>query len=243
MQLWDGVRTFFAGSLIPLLETLAMLYLIKVLDGSTTQKTILAMTLQSGLLLGIPLVMILSKKQLQIRHILIGAYILSGIAVFLIPVLQNPWIYIILAVSAIFYSSAANPLSADLYVEYDRKNRGRRFSSTAMSYIAGSFGFSLLIMKILENNPEGYLFCFLIIGMALWLAAASSTQLVPKVFSAKKNINFKSLWGILKRDKLFSYICLCWFLLGAGNLWIMPYRTNLLVEEEFGFQYSPEKVL
>jgi predicted MFS family arabinose efflux permease len=38
-------------------------------------------------------------------------------------------------------------------------------------------------------------------------------------------------------------MCCAWFILGMANLWLFPYRTNFLLEEELGIGMTPQDVV
>ena len=50
-------------------------------------------------------------------------------------------------------------------------------------------------------------------------------------------------WKYLKKINFFLYILVAWTLLGFSNIWLLPYRTNILVEKIFGFSYNDQTTL
>ena len=242
-QQWDAGRSFFASCLQPLLDVLAMYFLIEVFRAGETEKTVLAVVVRSGMLLGIPLSALLARLKMPINRGLWLIYGLAAVCVFLLPFVQAAFVYISLFCLVSLARDGTNSLLSDVYAGYPKEVRTGRYSTSVVALIAGGLCFSGLVNLLLSREPGQHRLLFPVLALPLLLAALCSVKLPRRIFSEHQGLGLKELAGILKKDKLFMYILISWFLMGSANLWLITYRTNMLVEPQFGFTYGPERVV
>lgn len=243
-QKWDSLQCFFGGALIPFLQTIAMLYLLNRFDGvGVKEKTLLAVCLKSGMLLGIPLAAFYAHFKFRINNILFCLYFFSGICLFLLPVLNYVYLYIIIAGLIGVAILSTSPVTVEVHSGYHKTRRGKLYSTTAIIMIIGTLIFTGLANLLINDSVSRLQMVIFLLAIPIFIAGFCSLKLPHRSFSKEQKLGLSELASILIHDKLFAYICVSWFLLGCSNLWLLPYRTNLLVEESFGFCYSPKMVL
>lgn len=241
IQLWDGLRIFFQGSLQPVLQTIGMLILVECFRASTTEKTILAVTQSSGLIFSMLVIMTFSRKNIGKNKIIFGMTLCSSIAILLAALSPNLPLYIISIVCSYILSFSQVPLYTEIYSQYDKEQRAKKFLTTLIANLVGTLLFSYLY-SVLMKEVSSQQFVLVFTAFFLLLSAFFSLKL-PSQPVQSKELTFKVFLKVMKEDKLFTYICFLWYLLGVGNLWIFPYRTNYLYEEQYGYQYSAETIL
>ena len=247
LQIADSLRNFFVGAIEPLTDTIAMLIAIHYFQATTSQKSFLAIALHSGLMLGIPLTIFFSKlKSLSIKHIFIVLYFSAGFIVLGNIALGGYLIFLFTIIIVTYVLNGTHPMITPMYSSWHKKNRASRFMLSLYSYIIGSAFISVLVTQAFNldlASKTHYVFIWLGVMLLFFLAGSVSFKLPKIFFSPEQSINLKSMTQCLKNDKLFIYVLISWFILGVGNLWLLPYRTNLLVEEKFGFNYSIQTTL
>ncbi len=240
---WDIAKSFFIGAAFPIRATIAMLLLIKVFEGSEQHKHFFPSIIDFGMLLIIPAIMAFSKFSYKINRILPILFTLSGSLIIIASFIGEASTYIISISLSFICLQLTIPVSTQIYSGYDKSTRGRYFSYSTIASILGGLFFGFLSHQIISTDLNHYKILLRILGSSYFIAAVLSTKLPSDKIEKPSHTGIWMGIKILKNDKLFSYISAAWFLIGFANLWIMPFRTNLLVEAEFGFAYSPATVV
>jgi len=120
--------------------------------------------------------------------------------------------------------------------------RGRYFGQvTALSGLVGVFA-SFGIAAWLGDSVAGYRPVLLILALLLAAAAFAASRIESEPIRPSRRNPYRVLaW--LWREPRFGWVNLAWFLLGFGNLAVLPLRVEFLVGETAGFGYSPRSVL
>lgn len=241
IQLWDGGRNFFARSLQALGDTFAMILLVEAFEADLLHKSLLGGAMGLGLLFGAPFLRLCQSSPWTASRLLGILMGISGFACLLAGWATNIWVYIFSVTLAYILPYVGIPLSTEIYSQFDRKNRGNRFLSTALLSNIGVLVFAGLGGWFLEKGgTRGAL----LTGFAVvsWLSMFCSFM-IPCEKIDRDFKSMKQMWTTLVQDRLFRYMCIAWFLMGTANLWLYPYRTNYLLEDQFGFKMSPEMVV
>jgi predicted MFS family arabinose efflux permease len=241
IQIWDGARAFFSSAIQPLSDTFAMLLLIHCYDPNVTQKTIMGSVAGIGLLSGAPLLRCLRHSQRSPSHLLSKILLLSSACMFLVPWFHNVWIYMTLVAVGVMLPIAAMPLLTEIYAQFKKEQRGQRFMTSMLAMNAGVITMAALGRWLFELRSDGF-WLFHLFGASLFVSAMCCLKM-PTEYFKRDFQRFGQLISTLKEDGLFSYMCLAWFILGAGNLWLYPYRTNYLVEAGLGPELSPSEAV
>ena len=241
IQSADISATFFRSSLTPLSETLLMAIFIQQYSTSVVEKTLLSFFLSSGLLFCIPLTIFVSKINITIRNFLIKITLITFVLIFIFLGVQQFWFYYLLAIAIGILINIVHTLQSAIYSKYPKNKQGKKVSYTLISFVLGSIVFSKIFDFFISSEQININIIFIIILCCLFICIICYTQF-PKT-KIESMISFKAIFRCLKNDKIFLYMSMTWFIMGFANLALLPYRTNLLMEEKFGFSYSPEKVL
>ncbi len=243
IQFFDFWRNFFLGSLSPIVEVVAMLFFIEKFQASTLAKTSLAFALKSGFFIGVPISIFLFRKKFNLNLALFAFTLFAFVASLFSLLPLNPIVLVFLFAIMVFPFTGTNPLVAEIYNLYPQASRGKKFVSSNMAFFAGSIIFAVVYNAILKNDTYNHELIFLLTAFAVLFSGISTLPLPSLKFSGKKKPHLKDLFYIIKNDKLFLYVLIVWHIFGTANLWILPYRTNLLAEESFGFQYNETIIL
>jgi len=95
---------------------------------------------------------------------------------------------------------------------------------------------------MLGPSSENFRLLFVVFAVG-YIVAGFVSRPLPSVVMAERKQSYLADFSLLWRDRLFGYVCLTWFITAAAIHWLGPYRTNLLIEERFGFQYEPWLVI
>ena len=236
-------RYFFLGAILPLVESLSMILLIKYFSPTINQKTFLVVLLKSTFLLGIPFILWISTKKINLSTLLSRIYLISFFLLLIESLWQNFYLFYMVFFMLTFCLNGLNSINSEFNSFFFSGNRGKQFSRVMIYFILGTI-ISTFLYRYLFDYLRVSFEIILLVGAGYCLGAYSSVRYFPtKKMSEGKAISFKQLIDILKNDHFFVKISFAWFLLGFANLWIMPYRVNVLIEPTFKFQYSVGLVL
>jgi hypothetical protein len=232
IQVWDGARAFFASVLQPLSDSFAMLFLIQSFEANTLHKTIMGSVAGIGMLSGAPLLKSLKNSRWPASRLLALLFTMTALCLFCAPWVENIWLYLIFTGICIVIPYASLSLLTEVYTQFKSEQRGKRYLSTMIASNLGVLCFGSLgaWMAPMEHGKIWVLCSF---GVCL-LTAALCCLCLPSKAQKRDFQNFRQLIQTLKEDRLFAYMCSAWFILGAANLWIYPYRTNYLIEVGLG---------
>lgn len=241
VQIWDGGKSFFASIIQPLSDSIAMMILIGLYQANTFEKTALGALSGCGLLLGLPLFRLISHWKWSASKIISLLLFLSATSLLISITVNHVWWFIFFVSIAILLPITGIPFQSEIYATYHNSKRGKRFLT---SLLAGNIGVILFtqISSFLytDINQTNIIICSF--SFFLYIAAFCSFK-TPVPFTKRRTPKFLEMFSVLKKDSLFGYICITWFILGAANLWTYPYRTNYLMEPEFGHQLSLQETL
>ena len=241
IQVWDGGRNFFARSLQALGDSFAMILLVEAFEAELLHKSILGGALGLGMLLGAPFLRFCRSTPWRANRLLGLLMGFSALACLVAGWATDIWVYIIFVTLAVILPYVGLPISTEIYSQFDRKHRGKRFLSTVILSNLGVLIFAQLGGWHLET-----------VGSRGWLMSGFAVLACLSMFCSfqipceRVERDFKKLgqlWTTLAEDRLFRYMSIAWFLMGTANLWLLPYRNNYLLEEQFGFQLDPKVVV
>ena len=243
IQILDFFISFFRSAAEPIVQSLLMLIFIKIFNSSIVAKTGLVFCLKVGLISGIPISILIAKYKFRIHQSLAFVSLsMSGICL-IIFFYHNLFVFYLLAFFISIFLNGLHPIHGELYNLYPKKSRAKKFITTLNGFALGSIFFTGIYELIIKEGIKNYSYIMLILFASSLILTFLYLLLPPIPYSKHSKIKPKTLFTILKKDKLFTYICISWFIMGTGNLWILPYRVNLLAEESFGFGYSESLIL
>jgi len=242
IQLWDSLRLFLLSCIEPIMHSIAMIILIQHFNGGLFHKTLLAMLMPCGLLLSIIVVLISSHRDWGKNKIIFTLTIIGSISFLISTLTDSIWVYIICIAIPVMCMYSILPIAGEVYSIYKKEQRAKRYVTSIIATVSGSLLFTYIYKGMISKGPFEYK-NILIISSIIFLLSALCALKLPSGRLKSRELSFKEVISVFREDKLFSYICLAWYLLGVGNLWILPYRTNYFLEERYGFSYSPSTIL
>ncbi len=262
----DFFRNFFTGAVVPVLEVILMLIFIKSFQAGIWEKTALIVMSKSSFVIGMPLSIWAFRRQLPINQVVFFVCLAAGIGLWFTAIVTS-WesldlwarvllfLFLVALVSMPF--NGLHGVLSEFYNYYPKKIRGKLYVTSNIAlftggtffaifydYLLGSGNiFSLGIESMGSRNEINYEPALWAAGFSLMISAVFSYYLPQVTFSGSEKPNLRNWLKILRKDSLFSYVLVAWSLLGIANLWLVSYRTNLLVEEKFGFNYDESVVI
>lgn len=218
-----------------------MILLIDLFQTGLYEKTALGSISSCGLLMGLPLFRFISKWKQPASNIIAFLLILSTVFLGASLIVHHAWWFIICISLSIIIPISGLPFLSEIYSNYQKSKRGKRFVTSLLAGNVGVLFFTYLGTQLYGDSQNTFPLIFLF-SSCLLIAAICSYK-TPVVFQQRLTPNFKDFIKVLTHDKLFSYICFAWFILGAGNLWLYPYRTNFLMEAPFGHELNAKETL
>ncbi len=242
IQIWDSLRLFLLSCIEPIMHSIAMMILVQHFSGNLFHKTMLAMLMPCGLLLSIAVVFICSHRDWGKNKIICSLTGVGSICFFLATTTDSIWAYIILIAIPVMCMYSILPIAGEVYSIYKKEQRAKRFVTSIIATVSGSLLFTYLYKGMISTEPFEYKSVLIMSAIIFFFSALCALKL-PNSRLKTRELKIKEVLSVFREDKLFSYISLAWYLLGVGNLWILPYRTNYFLEERYGFSYNPSTIL
>jgi predicted MFS family arabinose efflux permease len=218
-----------------------MILLIDLYQVGLYEKTALGSISSCGLLIGLPLFRFISKWRQPASNIIAFLLLLSVVFLGLSLTVQHVWWFIICISLCIIIPISGLPFLSEIYSSYKKNKRGKRYVTSLLAGNIGVLLFTYLGTQLYGESQNST--ALITLFTACLLIAAICSYKTPVEFQKRLTPSFRDFAKVLTQDKLFSYICLAWFVLGAGNLWLYPYRTNYLMEASFGHELSAKETL
>lgn len=222
-----------------------MLVLIDIYQANDAQKTALSLLMQGGLFLSLPVIGFVRRRQIPVSAVLGRTYLLTASLALLLCWTKSVYLFIAGSGLLLLSSVSVHPLLIQIYSSYEESRRGRRTVTSFVAETLGAIFFGGIAGIILNDSIMPFPLVLLVLA-ASHLAASFAAFRLPNVvvpaLQVKKRFGTASL-SLLKEDALFRLIIIAWFILGFSNHWLLMYRTNLFVEERFGFSYTASQVL
>jgi MFS family permease len=231
MQLRRGERrrTLFAKPAAELLNStgLVMLAAIAYFEASGPVKSLLASTPHMGLLLGPVLVAGLTHWRILPATAIAVVIMLIGCGLVVAGLAASLWLFVLGVVAAGLAFGCLAPLVAAMW----RQNAPAQFRGQFLSrcLIIGSLSALVvtgLVSWWLSWVPNGFGEPLIGVGIALLLTGWSYRRLPSQPLGDGQRSALAGVLTPLLRDRLFAYICLTWYILGFGNLLLLPLRAQ-----------------
>jgi MFS family permease len=240
---WDFIRGGCEGAGSTFVGTYALLIAIEFFHCSDEQKSLIAAGASWGLAL--------SVFYATYAHALIGKrsieaalpMFLGGIAIGLCSVAAGPSAYTLAAFFGSMFLGLRTPLLTAIYREnYSAAVRGQVFS--LIQIVAAVSGVLLTCLGgiVLNLGVDRYPYLLMLLALGT-LGGMFATLQIPSEWRSRERLpNPFSYFQVLFHDLPFVTVLASWFLVGIGNLAMIPQRFEYISKEEYGFSLSPGSI-
>jgi len=175
-----------------------------------------------------------------IRHNLVSATLLAALLFLFTPWMNNPWFFVLAGSCYFLFFRAANPARIEIFKKFFKENTREALYSKIFKTI---YGISIILApvfgKTIDTNPKLWRILFFLSAL-LYMLSALCYQLIP--IQGKKPTPTKpkqsalhtliepwlTSYAILKKNPLFSWFQLGFFITGFGLMLAKP-ATELLL--------------
>ncbi|WGK68976.1 MFS transporter [Candidatus Haliotispira prima] len=249
---YDTLRQGVEGGGESLASIIFLYIAIEVFQLPGEQKALLVASRAIGFCLAPFLPMLFSYSRLRRSSLAACCNIFSGIFLLLAGISVYPLNYTIYCSLFIIFLCIKVPLFSQIYREnYQSSRRGKLFSLGGTLRNVSSLLLNLLAGLVIDMGPENYHQVFIIYAGFILLSGIITFFIPSQRFcdsylngrqnyltapsgpnSGRKRLQFWRQVGqnftLVLRDRLFLYICFAWYLLGFGNLALIPMRVEFL---------------
>lgn len=192
--------------------------------------------------MGVPLLRLCHGRKWKVNHILMVTLMCSALCVALSTVSQNEHAFLIFISAGAVLPHACIPVLVTIYSLYPKAIRGKKTVTSLLALNIGALLFSWMGRNIIAEGIEHYAVILMLFSLMLVFASLCSLKLPAQDLNTE-TLKLGDMFRVFRNDRFFAYMCLTQFILGASHLWLLPFRTNYLVEPGYGFEYSEGTVI
>lgn len=230
---YERIRAMANGILEMAGSTFLLLIAVRYLQAGAFAKALVAGGGSAGLIFSPFVVWWVSRNGLNSTS---AASKLAAIGSFTFLVMAIlPFLPIFVAGSVITMACASSmiPLLTQVYQEnYPAEQRGRLFSRTVMIRISVAALFSEIAGRLLSYFQD-YKWLLLIFATAFGVAHYCLARIPSKKLKDSGGSNPLRAMRFVKSDRLFRNTLICWMLMGAANLMMLPLRIEYLANPKY----------
>lgn len=239
----DLVRSVPQGLIETAGSTFAMYVAVTVYDAPVWMKMVIAAAASMGLLLSLFTVQMVRRFGCTVNAALAviwsvaaGGFSLAALAA------ESPGVYATGICLAAVMMTLGVPLVAQIYRKhYANHVRGRLFAIAGVLRAATGAGAGILLGHWLAKHPGAFYGLFwAYAGAALIMAVCVLFMARVRLRKSGKLALFDAFQHVSK-DKAFSKLLGCWFLLGMGNLLCFALFVEFISNPDYGFALDPSK--
>lgn len=240
---YERWRSVGAGVLETLSATFFLLIVIEYFDAGATVQTVVAASHALGLLFSPILTYIARASRMPVARLCGMQMIIAGLAMGTYLLAPSLLTFLMGGIVASVAISGSIPLMTQVFRQnYQASERGALFSSANRIKVLVVANFSAGAGLALRDDLSQVSRYVLVLVLALFFSAYCMFRTPSQALEPRPgHYPYQSL-GLLKRNRDFRWLIIVWMFMGFGNLLMVPLRTIYLVEEEFGFEYSPLRV-
>lgn len=147
--------------------------------------------------------------------------------------------FVVLMTLAIMFSAINVPLISGIYgANFGKMIRGRAVGRLHGVAMLTSAVVAFVASEIVRGHPERYRWVFLGVGLASLLCTLAVRRIpeAARRSGGRPAISIRDILRIVRTDKAFLYLELCWFIFGFCNLWLVPLKVLRL--DEMGYDIA-----
>lgn len=231
ISLWRPVQLAASGQGLLLVVAINLFAQDKGIWQSVV-KGMVSGSIQTGFLLTPFLIPLYCKLAWPVNRIIAFQTALSGIALLVLSVVSEQWMFLASTMIAIAAGSSIMPMVTALWRQRIPDTiRGRAWSLAGLISLTFGTLISLGIAWWMGDDATRYRPVVALLGFGLLLASLLALRVQSQPLERKRHpLRFLH---VLVENPLFAYICLAWMFMGIANLASIPLRAQYLDEQNY----------
>ena len=236
-------RAIAQGILESASSTFLLLIAIQWYNAGFIAKSLLASSANCGMLLSVPVVAWVAKRQWKLTQAAAGFAFVGGLCFLIAALFPSLPSLVIGGLLGLIASSCLIPLMTQVYqYHYPENTRGRLFSKTNRYRILAAILFSDLAGRFLTGRLETHPTLLACYALALFSMAHFLAQIPSNPLSIQKFPHPLQAFRHLKQDHFFRWTLYCWMILGFANLMMVALRVDYLASSQHGLHMNPTQI-
>lgn len=236
-------RAIAQGILESASSTFLLLIAIQWYNAGFIAKSLLASSANCGMLLSVPVVAWVAKRQWKLTQAAAGFAFVGGLCFLIAALFPSLLSLVIGGLLGLIASSCLIPLMTQVYQNhYSEIERGKLFSKTNQFRILSAILFSELAGRFLTGRLESHPILLACYSLALFSIALFLHQIPSDRLFIQKSPHLFHAFRHLKQDHFFRWTLFCWMILGFANLMMVALRVDYLANSQHGLQMSPAEI-
>jgi MFS family permease len=219
-----------------------LLIVVRWFQGSPGDKSIIAASVNGGLLVA-PLVIFAERKlRTSAPKAIAALFFIAGLGMVGAALTTHKAWFIVLSTIAIVCQTSVAPLVTSVYSSnIPATVRGRYYAQYSGIRIATSIGFAMFAGWALSGQLQHYSWLLVVYAFSLFGAAVLVVRLPTPSIQPVVRPLFEC-FTYLKTDQILRDTTIAWFLMGFGNLMMVPLRVEYLANERYGLRLSEVEI-
>ncbi len=237
---WDLLRAVPLGALESIVNTFAILVMVRVFQGDQMAKAAVAAAWPTGLLVSLFVVQGVRQSGVSVTKAMAFLNVLSAIGFGMIALTDHHIsVYVIGNTLGSIGLASSLPLMSQLYrVHYPDEKRGRLFAIGGIVRKVFAISAALIGGWYLRQDLANFRVLFVIFSGCCLLVAFISTRFGSFHLDQSKKVNLFHAFRHVKQDKEFRHLLISWMFLGIGNLLGMSLFVEYISNQAYGYNYD-----
>ncbi|MCX7872528.1 MAG: MFS transporter [Verrucomicrobiae bacterium] len=230
---YERIRAMANGILEMAGSTFLLLIAVRYLQAGAFAKALVAGGGSAGLIVSPFVVWWVSRNGLNSTGAASKLAAVGSFTFLLMTVLPFLPVFVLGSIVTMACASSMIPLLTQVYQEnYPSEQRGRLFSRTVMIRISVAAVFSEVAGRLLSHFND-YKWLLLIFAASFGVAHFCLARIPSQRLKDSGGSNPFRAMRFVKTDKLFRDTLICWMLMGAANLMMLPLRIEYLANPKY----------
>jgi MFS family permease len=241
----DMLRSIPTGVTEAASGSLFLLIAVDALKADGVSKSIIAGSMNAGLLLSPTVATFASRRNVAVTKIAALVIAAGASAMCLALIGSSPLTFTLGALLGFSATAMIIPLITTVYVRNYRPTRRGRYLSLAYSVrVFSSLVVGYVIGRHLDRNLDQWRFVVIAVVLAMLAIAAVLTQIPshPMPPTPRDERAWSRRWDLLKHDRLVSSTLIAWMFMGFANLMMLPLRVEYLANPDYGLDLKPSRI-
>lgn len=237
---WDRRRALGHGMFESFGATFFLLIAIEYYQADTLMQALVASGGFLGMILSPVLVFLVRQFRAPVSSACALLCLISSASLAIGVFLDSAICYTVTGITALIGGMGCIPMMTQIYQQnYPEDRRGNLFGSVNRIKVLVLAVFSALTGWALKIDMDWMVFYLLVVAGAFLFSAYCFRRIPSAPLEPEPgHFPYRSL-RLLRQNRYFLWLIIMWMFMGFGNLMMMPLRIKVLVEPQFGYQYSP----